>query len=89
MREGVKKESIKDVDVSDWMQTLREGGFSDEEIDSVLTHSNKTYAGLKKGAYIEKEIQKMNEEIRQRRGIGFSPKEIENIRKGIESRFRS
>ncbi len=69
------------------MQMLREGGFTDAEIDGMLSHLNETYAGLKKNEYIEKELQKMNEEILKRRGVGLTEKERADLRAGIETRL--
>ena len=70
------------------MQTLREGGFTDQEIDSILSHLNPTYAGIKQKEYIEREFLKMDEEIKKRRGTGFTFEEADRIKKDIESRLK-
>ena len=80
--------TIPDDDVSGWMQTLREGGFSEKEIDEILSHLNTTYLGFKNKEFVDGEYKKMNEEIKSKRGTGFTPAEEESIRKGIQSRLR-
>ncbi len=83
----IEKISIPNDDVPGWMQTLREGGFTDEEIDTMLVHLNPTYAGEKQKVAIEQELTKMNNEITLRRGYPLSDEEKANLKKGIESRF--
>ena len=48
-----EKITIPDDDMPGWMQTLREGGFSDAEIDSILSHLNSTYGGMKRREFID------------------------------------
>ncbi len=57
--------SIPDDEVVGWMQTLREGGFNDEEIDKILSHLNSEYAraiGEKRLATPEFNLKKFLEE---------------------------
>lgn len=80
--------SVPDHDVPGWIQILREGGFTDQEIDSMLSNLNVTYREIKEGELVNKELGKMDEEIRNRRGTGLTEDEKELLRKGIESRFK-
>jgi len=86
--EKIQKITIPDDDMSDWIKTLYAGGFTDAEIDSILSHLNATYVGKKREGYVNQELSKMEAEISKRRGYGFSDKEKTAIREGIESRFR-
>lgn len=79
--------SIPDDDVIGWIQTLREGGLSDAEIDSFLSNLNLTYRGLKKEEFINNQLNRMDGGIFKRRGIGLNDDEKVRLRKGIESRF--
>jgi hypothetical protein len=88
MKERIDKISIPDEDVSNWMQTLREGGFTDKEIDSIIGPLNPTYAGLKREEYINRELLRMQEEVRSRSGRELTTKELEELRRGIESRLK-
>ena len=46
------KIKVPDQDVSGWIQVLREGGFSNEEIDILLAFLNKTYFLINKDPLI-------------------------------------
>jgi hypothetical protein len=46
---SIEKIRIPDEDMSGWMQTLREGGFNDQELDSIFVYLNKAYRGLRGG----------------------------------------
>ena len=83
----IEKITIPDDDMVGWIKVLHEGGFSDEEIDSILSHLNSTYAGLKKEEFINEELNKMDGEIKNRRGIGLSESEREKLKAGIKSRL--
>lgn len=85
----IEKLEIADEHIPDWMQTLREGGFTDDEIDSMLSRLNKTYATQKNREYVNKELNKMDVEIQKRRGEPLTEEEKEGLRAGIESRFKS
>ncbi len=47
MAEKIERMRIPDDDMAGWIQSLREGGFSDQEMDDILSHLNKTYAKAK------------------------------------------
>ena len=87
MKEKIERISIPDDDMPGWIQTLHEAGFSTNEIDSILVYLNDTYADIKTVENINKELARMEEEVRSRRGSGFTEEERESIRKGIESRL--
>lgn len=85
--EKMEKINVPDEDVPGWLQTLREGGFTDVEINSIMSHLNETYAGFQKDVAVNKELEKMDGEIRARRGFSLSNEEKTKLREGIESRF--
>lgn len=87
MQQKIEKISIPDEHMLDWMQTLRKGGFTNEEIDSIFSHLNTTYAGIKKKEYVDREIQNMKDEVKKRSGRELTLEEINKIREGIESRW--
>lgn len=89
MQDEIERIRIPDEDMPGWIQTLRETGFSDKEIDSILRNLNSTYAGLKKEEFVVRELKKMEEEVSKRRGSGFTEQERIEMKKGIESRFSS
>ena len=88
MVEKIEKLRIPDDDMPGWIQTLREGGFNDEEIDFIMSNLNKTYDRLKKNEFIEQELRRMEEEIKNRRGFGLNIDERRALRESIESRFK-
>ncbi|MBS3902944.1 MAG: hypothetical protein KGZ30_01045 [Anaplasmataceae bacterium] len=91
MREGktgkIEKVSIPDNDMPGWINVLREGGLNDEEINTMLSRLNQTYATLKEQEVVDRELQRMDAEIEERRGSGLTEEEREALRAGIQSRF--
>ena len=85
--EKIQKITIPDSDMPGWIKTLYEAGFTDAQIDSFFIPLNATYAGKKKEEYVNQELSKMEREVADRRGFGFSNEEKTAIREGIESRF--
>ena len=83
------KVSIPDSDMPGWLKTLREGGLTDAEIDSCLSHLNATYGEIKNKEFVEKELSRMDDEIIRRRGFGLTNEEKESLRQGIVSRFKT
>jgi len=84
----IEKLRVPDEDIPGWMQTLREGGFTDAEIDTILSNLNQTYSNEIIKGQVETELIKINNEIREKRGVALSDTERNALRKGIESRFR-
>lgn len=83
---------VPDEDMPEWIKTLREGGFNDEEMDLVFTRLNRAYReakypDAKKEEYIEKELEELKKYFLQKYSRVLTPTEIEYLKKGIESRF--
>ena len=72
---SIEKLKIPDDDMNGWINTLMEGGFSQGEIDSILSNLNKTYDNLKKQELIEKEVSRIDAELFNRRGSGLTDEE--------------
>jgi len=87
-KEYIAKASIPDDDLANWMQTLREGNFTDEEIDGILVHLNAEYAKVKKPEIIQKRMKEVEERVKQMyHGHTFSEEEKELLKKQIEREF--
>lgn len=78
---------IPDEDAEGWRQTLLDGGLTEKEIESILEHANPNLSDKARKRLVEEELQKMVEEVR-RRGGDLTEKQKQDLRKGIESRFR-
>lgn len=81
------KMNIPDENIQNWMQVLREGGFDDKEIDSILMHLNPTFRKIKAPELIKKELENVVNNFRAKRKREMNKDEIEYFRKGIEERF--
>lgn len=82
----IERAEIPDKDVPGWMQTLREGGFSDEEIDSMLSRRNVEYA---KGAgidVVDKELERIEKDLLKTHGRKLTKEQREYMRKSIADR---
>jgi hypothetical protein len=82
------KLSIPDDDLPNWMQVLREGGMTDDEINSIFCKTNKTWLEARLPELIEKELKKINDLKKKQNGIGLIGEEREYFRKAIEQGFR-
>lgn len=78
---------IPDNDMPGWIQTLREGGFTDEEMDRMFIHLNKEYAKQKGADVVEHELKKVEEEFIAKSGRYLNEDEKEYFRKGIQERL--
>lgn len=78
---------IPDEEAPVWMQTLREGGFNDDEIDIIMAHCNATYFELKKPKMAEQEVENIKRSFFKEYGKELSEAEVEYIRKGVSQRL--
>lgn len=83
----IERIRILDEEAPPWMQTLREGGFNDGEIDMIMAHCNAAYFELKKPKMVEQEVEKIKESFLEGYGKALSEGEIEHIRKGVSQRL--
>ena len=75
----IEKIKISDEDISDWMQTLREGGFSDEEIDLMLEGLNQKYAEQKLPKAFKNSWDKIVNMVEKKRGFKMSEEKREKL----------
>ena len=76
-------QSIPDEDVMGWMKTLRDGGFSDEEIDTILVYANKTYRQEKGGSVAERKAHAAVRAL-EKYGQRLSDEAIQNLIRSFE-----
>lgn len=84
----IEKISIADEDAADWIKTLVEAGFSNDEIDQLMSRMNETYRNKMRAAEIEKEFIKIKEDLIKRKGYVLTEEEAAKIKQGIASRYR-
>jgi hypothetical protein len=84
--ESVQKMKIPDDDMVGWINVLRDGGFSQEEIDSMLAHLNKTYREMTGNKIVEKELEDLREYLKKKHGKDLSQEQLEYYRKVFESK---
>lgn len=87
-RSSIDKMSIPDDDVQGWIGTLKQGGFSNEEIDGIMNHLNETYFLNSKKTEIEKELTKTVQYIQENHRRIVTPEQREYLRQGIEQRLK-
>ena len=76
---------IPDSDAMGWINTLTEAGFSEKEIDLMMSQLNKTYRAQKGEAFIEDELKKI-EAVVHRSGKSLTKEQKEYFRKTIMDR---
>ncbi len=85
--EQITKISIPNENIPEWMNVLREGGMNEDEMDRILIHLNKTYRGLKAPFIIEREIEKIKEELVKGYKYHLNDEQEQLIRKGLEDKM--
>lgn len=86
--EKIIKARIPDEDMPGWIETLRQGGFSDEEMDLILENLSPTYKKMRHPDFVEKGLEKLKEDLSQKIGRELTEEEIDYLKKGIESSFK-
>ena len=77
---------IPDSDIPGWIKTLREGGFSDKEINELLSRKNPSYA---KGAGVdpvEEELKRIEHDLAKRHKRKLNNEQREYLKKAISER---
>ena len=81
--------SVSDEDAADWVKTLIAEGFSNDQIDYIMSRVNKTYREKMQAAWVNQELQKIKDQTLSRHNHELTAEEEAKIRQGIESRFKS
>lgn len=81
------KASIPDSDMSGWINTLRNGGFTEEEMNAILLFLNETYRKIKGPEIVEKKLKEIEKYIFEKCGRRLTSEQADNLRKGIEIRL--
>lgn len=84
---NIERVRIPDDDAGNWLASLREGGFTDEEIDYIMSHLNQTYAEHKGIDIVEDELSRIEHYIFQKEGRRLSEAQKAHLREGIRMRF--
>lgn len=84
----IEKLSVPDRDALGWLEALRQGGFSQGEIDAIMSHLNKTYRDQKnpKENRIDEELKKIEDHLFLQYGQKLTPERREYLRKSISER---
>lgn len=85
--EHIERIRIPDEEAPVWMQTLREGGFSDDEIDMIMAYCNAVYFELKKPKMVEQEVERIIKLFFREQGKVLNEEEVEYFRKGVGQRL--
>lgn len=83
----IEKIRIPDEEVQEWMKTLREGGFTDEEMDFMLMRLNKTYAQVKGKEDFERTLEELKKYVSTEYGKILTPEQIEDFREYYWKKF--
>ena len=84
--EDIVKTRIPNEEIGPWMQTLRDGGFTDREIDMILSNLNAEYRKAKNPHFVEEELGRLKRHFFKEHHRILTAEEIEYLRKGIQSR---
>lgn len=75
-----------DKDIPGWMEMLRREGFSDEEINYLLSRHNVEYSKASGINPVEIELEKLTKDLREKHGRTLTREQREYMRKSILSR---
>jgi hypothetical protein len=76
--------SVPDSEVEGWIRTLQAGGFSQEEIDSIMSHLNETYLAAKEGPEFMEEYTQAVEYLEKKRGHKMANKDKAILRELVK-----
>lgn len=84
----IEKITIPDSDALGWIETLRQGGFSQGEIEGIMSHLNKTYREKinPKENRIDEELKRIEDHLFLQYGQKTTPERREYLRKAISER---
>jgi hypothetical protein len=85
--EDIVGAKIPDDDLSNWIETLKDGGFTQEEIDIIVSGLNKAYAKRRRSELIDEEMRKTEEELFKKSGKLLASEDADWLKKRIERRF--
>ncbi|MDZ7611675.1 MAG: hypothetical protein U5L10_02835 [Candidatus Moranbacteria bacterium] len=95
MKEKIEKMRIPDEDAGNWINTLRESGFSQDEIDEAMVMLNDEYANLKPEIYEEniekmagKEFKAIKRKIEMERGASLNLEQREVLWSLVKSKLK-
>ena len=70
-----------------WMQSLREGGFTDKEMDEILSHLNKTYAKAKGLDAVTKALEEYEIHLKRDHGVSLTEEQRKRLYRIIEKKL--
>jgi hypothetical protein len=82
----IENAKLPDQDIPNWIKTLREGGFTDEELDSMLPRLNKEYSKASGIDPIEQELQKIEKTLVKKHGRTLTEEQRKYMRESIGTR---
>ena len=86
-KEEIIKMRVPNENVSEWMETLRKGGFTDEEINMIMSSLNKEYMKASNPHFVENELEKLKNYFSKEYGRILTVEEIKYLENGIKSRL--
>lgn len=84
----IERMQIPDNDAHNWIRTLHEEGFSENEIDFLMSRMNRVYAEKKGIDVVEEEAQAIEDYLRTKYGRVLSADQRHYLRESVKLRFR-
>lgn len=84
----IERMKIPDSDAHNWIRTLHEEGFSETEIDYLMSRMNSLYADKRGINVVEEEAQAIEDYLRTQYGRVLSPDQRHYLRESVKLRFR-
>ena len=85
--EKIEKVRVADEDGLDWINLLKSEGFSNQEIDSIMSGLNKTYRQKLRPNFVAEELEKIKAAFEKKTGRNLNNEQIEYFKKGLQSRL--
>ena len=85
--EEIVKARIPDDDLTNWIETLKNGGFNQEEIDKIVGGLSKKYVKMRREERINEEMRKEEEKLFKETGKLLNSEDAEWLKKKIERKF--
>lgn len=85
--EQIVRMAVPDNDMRGWLNVLREGGLSEEEIDQMMVRLNETYRNIQGSVVIDREVEKIKEMLAREHKYYINNEQEDQIRTVLGERL--
>lgn len=85
--EHIVRMTVPDSEMQGWLNVLREGGLSEEEVDAMMVRLNETYRDIRGPVIIEREVERIKELLAQEHKYHINSEQEDHIREFLREKL--